>query len=139
LRVSRKPFSLHIRNVCILTCVVLPQQLPTRTSRPTWYLCRAPASTPRFCCRGYSGWSSPPIQLPVEPSLRVGHSLTHTHPHTSGVYRRIVEYKADILPLASARAGTLDGTCQYLLAGADCVANRILQVKDLECEKKKKE
>jgi hypothetical protein len=36
----------------------------------------------------------------------------------------------------SARAGPdLDGTCQYLLAGADCVANRILQTKDLECEK----
>ena len=57
----------------------LPQQLSARTSRPSWHLCRAPAGRPRFCCRAYSGWSGPPVQLLVEPSLRVGHSLTHTH------------------------------------------------------------
>jgi hypothetical protein len=53
------------------------------------------------------------------------------------VHIKVVGYNADYFLSQSARAGTLDGTCQYLLAGADCVANRILQTNDLECEKKK--
>jgi hypothetical protein len=72
----------------VLTCVGLPQQLPTRTSRRTWHLCRAPASRPRFRCRENAGWSSPLIQLPVEPSLRVSHSS-----HTPCEYIRSDVYK----------------------------------------------
>lgn len=69
------PFSTsHSACLYILTCIGLPQQLPTRTSRRTWHLCRAPASRPRFRCRENAGWESPLIQLPVEPSLRVSHS-----------------------------------------------------------------
>ncbi|KAM0700054.1 hypothetical protein Q7P36_000265 [Cladosporium allicinum] len=49
---------------------------------------------------------------------------------------QVHQYNCLLNLLCVARAGTLDGTCQYLLAGADCVANRILQTEDLECENK---
>jgi len=47
---------------------------------------------------------------------------------------QVKKYNCLLNLLCVARTG-LEGTCQYLLAGADCVANRILQTEDVECQK----
>lgn len=57
----------------------------------------------------------------VESALRV--SLLFVG---EGLMRMLMPHRAN--------AGATDGTCQYLLAGADCVANRIIQAEDLECQ-----